>query len=114
MEPKLYNIGLDIGVGSVGWSVTDDNNNIIKRNGKNMWGAVIFDEAQTAKSTRTFRSSRRRIARRRERINILQSLMIDDIEKEYPNFLPMLREAAKTEEDKMFSEIILGKKHNLF
>ena len=31
---ETYNIGLDIGVGSVGWCVTDDNSNILKK-GKN-------------------------------------------------------------------------------
>lgn len=79
MKQKEYNVGLDIGVGSVGWCVTDDNNSIVKRNGKNMWGAAIFNEAQTAKETRTFRAARRRINRRKERINILQSLILDDM-----------------------------------
>ena len=114
MEQKNYNIGLDIGVASVGWCVTDEENNILKRNGKNMWGATIFDEAQTAKTRRTFRTARRRIERRKERINILQSLMINDVEKEYPNFLQMLRETSKTEEDKTISDKLLGTKYNLF
>ena len=83
---KKYNVGLDIGVGSVGWCVTDENGNMIKRNGKNMWGSRIFNEAKTAKETRIFRSNRRRIYRRKERINILQSLIYDDMEKENPNF----------------------------
>ena len=95
MEQRNYNIGLDIGVGSVGWCVTDENNTILKRNGKNMWGATIFEEAQTAKSTREYRGARRRLDRRRERINILQSLMKEDIEEDYPNFLPMLRDTWK-------------------
>ena len=109
-----YNIGLDIGVGSVGWCVTDENNNIIKRNGKNLWGSRIFEEAQTAQATRGFRSNRRRLNRRKERINILQSLIQNDLEKEYPNFLPMLRETSLVYEDKIISEQILGKKYNLF
>ena len=57
---KNYNIGLDIGVASVGWCVTDEESNILKRNGKNMWGSRIFDEANTAKNTRMFRANRRR------------------------------------------------------
>lgn len=114
MEQRNYNIGLDIGVGSVGWCVTDENNTILKRNGKNMWGATIFEEAQTAKSTREYRGARRRLDRRRERINILQSLIKEDIEEDYPNFLPMLRETSKIEADKTISESILGKKYNLF
>lgn len=111
---KKYDIGLDIGVGSVGWCVTDENNNIIKHNGKNMWGSRIFDEASTAKERRTFRTAKRRLNRRKERINILQSLMIDDMEKEYPNFFQILRETANNYEEKTISESILGIKYNFF
>ena len=110
---KEYNIGLDIGTNSVGWAVTDLDNNILKHNSKNMWGARLFEEGKTAAETRSFRGARRRIERRRERINILQSLMLDDVEKEYPNFFPMLRETSKIKEEKN-AEAINGKKYNLF
>ena len=30
-KEKSYNIGLDIGVASVGWCVTDEENNILKK-----------------------------------------------------------------------------------
>lgn len=108
-----YNIGLDIGTNSVGWAVTDLDNNILKRGNKNMWGARLFDEGSTAMQTRTFRGTRRRIERRRERINILQSLLLDDIEKEYPNFFPMLRESSRIESEKT-QDRVNGKKYNLF
>ena len=111
---KKYNIGLDIGVGSVGWCVTDENSNMLKRNGKNMWGSRIFNEAEPAKNTRIFRSNRRRLGRRRERINILQSLIQDDMEKEFPNFFQLLKESSLDFEDKIESKNILGKKYNLF
>ena len=54
-----YYLGLDIGTESVGYAVTDENYNILKFNGKNMWGSRLFDEAQTAAERRTFRSGRR-------------------------------------------------------
>ena len=111
---KKYNIGLDIGVGSVGWCVTDDNGNILKKNGKNMWGSRIFNEAKTAQETRSFRSNRRRISRRKERINILQSLVHEDMEKDYPNFFELLKESSLNFDDKIKSNNILGKKYNLF
>ncbi len=79
-----------------------------------MWGSRIFKEAQTAEKRRGFRGTRRRIDRRRERINMLQSLIIEDMEKQYPNFFPMLRETSFDYEDKNISEKILGKKYNLF
>ena len=109
-----YNIGLDIGTNSVGWAVTDLNNNLIKYKNKNMWGARLFEEGETTANTRTMRESRRRLNRRKERINILQSLMLDDLEKEYPNFLAMLRESYKTKEEKECNSSIKNKKYNLF
>lgn len=108
-----YNIGLDIGTNSVGWAVTDLENNILKYKNKNMWGARLFNEGNTAAQTRNFRGTRRRIERRKERINILQSLLLDDMEKEYSNFFPMLRESSKVESEKN-QEKINGKKYNLF
>lgn len=100
---KEYNIGLDIGVGSVGWCVTDTEGNLLKNGNRNLWGSRIFTEAQTAEKTRNFRSSRRRTQRRKERINILQSLLKDDIDQEYPNFLPLLRESSLDFEDKILA-----------
>lgn len=108
-----YNIGLDIGTNSVGWAVTDFDNNILKHGNKNMWGARLFNEGDTAEQTRTFRGTRRRIERRKERINILQSLLLSDMEREYPNFFPMLRETSKVKEEKK-EESLNGKKYNLF
>ena len=51
-------------MGSIGWCVTDDENNILKRKNKNMWGSRIFNEASTAADRRGFRSTRRRLERR--------------------------------------------------
>ena len=82
-----YNIGLDIGVGSVGWAVTDFDNNLLKYKGKNMWGARLFNEAQTAKDTRVLRCSRRRLERRRQRIKYLQDIFSPEIEKKIQAFL---------------------------
>lgn len=109
-----YNIGLDIGVGSVGWCVTDKDSDILKRNGKNMWGSRIFNEAETAANRRSYRSSKRRLRRRKERINILQSLIQDDMDKEYPNFFQMLKESSSIPKDKLISSPINGIKYNLF
>ena len=111
---KNYNIGLDIGVASVGWCVTDFDNNIIKKGNKNMWGSRIFEEAQTAANRRNFRSSKRRLLRRKERINMLQSIINEDMEKEYPNFFPMLKESSLDWEEKNIAGVIDGKKYNLF
>lgn len=109
---KEYNIGLDIGVASVGWAITDENGELVKRQNKNLWGSRIFSEANVAKSTRLFRSTRRRITRRKERINMLQSLLQDDMEKYYPNFFQRLRNSALVYSDKDTN--IFNSNYNLF
>lgn len=109
-----YNIGLDIGVASVGVAVTDEENNLLKRNNKNMWLSRIFTEAKPAKDRRMLRGARRRIDRKRERINILKSLIQEDMEKEYPNFFQMLKESSLIGEEKIASEKVLGIKYNIF
>lgn len=69
---KDYYVGLDIGTSSVGWAVTDESYNVLKFNSKKMWGVRLFDEAKVAEERRTFRGARRRLDRKKERINLLQ------------------------------------------
>lgn len=51
-----YNVGLDIGVGSVGWSVVDDQNRLMRKKGKNLIGVRLFEPADTAAQRRTYRT----------------------------------------------------------
>lgn len=110
---KKYNIGLDIGTTSVGWSVTDENNNLLKYKKKNMWGVRLFEEAQTAQNRRINRSTRRRLQRRRQRIELLQMLMSGDVEKKDRNFYKRLRESFLYIEDREDninkSNLLIGK-----
>ena len=39
---KDYFLGLDMGSGSVGWAVTDDQYHILRAHGKAMWGSRLF------------------------------------------------------------------------
>ena len=75
MEKKKYLLGLDLGTNSVGFCLCDENSKIVKKNGKYLWGVRLFEEASSAKDRRTFRSSRRRLLRRNQRIKWLQELM---------------------------------------
>ena len=61
MAQKYY-VGLDMGTASVGYAVTDDKYNIIKRHGKALWGVNLFKTADTAEERRVFRTARRRNA----------------------------------------------------
>ena len=45
---KDYFLGLDMGSGSVGWAVTDDQYRVLRAHGKAMWGTRLFESANTA------------------------------------------------------------------
>lgn len=98
-----YYIGLDIGTDSCGWATSDQNYNIIKKNGKHLWGVRLFDCAETAQERRTFRCNRRRLERRRERIELLQSLFAEEISKIDSEFFLRLNESALYDGDKTVS-----------
>ena len=110
LKNKKYNIGLDIGVTSVGWSVTDMENNLLKHNSKNMWGVRLFDEAQKADVRRKARTARRRLRRRKERIKILNNLLYEDIVSTDPDFFVKLKESNLIYNDKTLRD----SKYNLF
>ena len=93
MTKQPYSIGLDIGTNSVGWAVINEDFSLCKYKHQNMWGAHLFDEAQKAATRRSFRSSRRRLARRKRRITLLQQIFNDEIQKVDPHFYLRLSES---------------------
>lgn len=99
-EIKKIFIGLDMGTNSVGWTATDENYEVIKKNGKALWGIRLFDEAQTAEDRRMHRIARRRIERRSRRIDLLQELFAQEICQKDPGFYERLNESGLHEEDK--------------
>ena len=54
-----YYLGLDVGSASVGWAVSDENYNLCKFKGKDMWGIRLFETAKTAAERRSKRANRR-------------------------------------------------------
>ena len=108
---KKYNIGLDIGTTSVGWAVVEsDNQKIMRKGNKALWGVRLFDEAVKAESRRNFRSARRRYDRRRERIKLLQEEFKSEMNKVDPNFFTKLKESKYVEKDIINKTIILNQK----
>ncbi|GEN56193.1 CRISPR-associated endonuclease Cas9 [Halolactibacillus alkaliphilus] len=109
---KQYSIGLDIGTNSVGWAVTSDNHDLIRRrmkiNGdydkgsmkKNFWGVRLFDEGVTAEERRVTRTTRRRLRRRKNRLHYLQSFFMDEMKKVDENFFYRLTESFIVPMDK--------------
>lgn len=92
---KLYNIGLDIGTNSVGFAVTDLNGKLVKVKGKNFWGVRLFEEGKTAALRRQYRSTRRRLQRRKLRIKILQEIFADEINNVDPDFYKKLNQSFR-------------------
>ncbi|HHX68352.1 MAG TPA: type II CRISPR RNA-guided endonuclease Cas9 [Gallicola sp.] len=97
---EKYSIGLDLGTNSVGWAVADNNNNLLKFRGKNMFGVRLFDDAKTAAERRGFRSVRRRLARRKERIRLLREIFEPEITKVDSDFYLRLNESFLHQEDR--------------
>jgi CRISPR-associated endonuclease Csn1 len=96
-----YIIGLDIGVGSVGWAVINENYELLKNgNQKHLWGYDIFDKAETAKERRVYRGTRRRLSRKKIRIKLLQDLTQDMIAGVDPLFFKKLKYSYLVDEDK--------------
>lgn len=100
MAEKIYTLGLDIGTNSVGWCVVDQFNNIVKKLGHSLWGVRMFDESEAAATRRKNRTARRRLARRRVRINLLQELFAPEINKIDPTFFQRLDDSFYRLEDK--------------
>ncbi len=100
-----YFLGLDIGTDSVGWAVTDPEYHILRRKGKSLWGVRLFDAANTAAERRAFRTNRRRLQRRRQRIRLLQELFAEEMAKVDPGFFQRLSDSAFWQEDKQEQQI---------
>lgn len=89
-EKSTYQIGLDLGVGSIGWAVVDENNKLVRRRGQNLWGVRLFDEAKAAKERRLFRRQRRTINKRTWRLNLLKNELRSYVLKEDSKFFERL------------------------
>lgn len=94
---KFY-LGMDIGTESVGMACTDENYKLLRAKGKDLWAVRLFDEAKSAADRRTKRAARRRLARRSQRIDLLQEVFAPFMEDE--TFFLRLNNSAFYSEDK--------------
>lgn len=99
---KVYNIGLDIGTNSVGYAMTDEKGRLLRFHKRPTYGSVLFEEAQTAKDRRVSRSTRRRLARRHNRVKLLQMLVEPDVCAVDPEFFLRLNESFLWAEDSKY------------
>ncbi len=96
---KNYFVGLDIGTDSVGYAVADTSYALCKFHGEPMWGVTLFDEASGSDERRAFRTARRRLDRRQQRVRLLGELFAADISKVDPSFFIRLRESSLLAQD---------------
>ena len=101
---EVYNIGLDIGTSSVGYAMTDEKGRLLRFHKRPTYGSVLFEEAQTAKERRVNRSTRRRLARRRKRIKLLQALVAPDVCAADPAFFLRMNESFLWAEDSKYEK----------
>ncbi|WP_461812860.1 type II CRISPR RNA-guided endonuclease Cas9, partial [Faecalimonas sp.] len=99
MEQKYF-LGLDMGTGSLGWAVTNEKYEVLRKHGKALWGVRLFESANTAEERRGFRTARRRLDRRNWRLQILQELFAEEITKVDPGFYLRMKESKYYPEDK--------------
>lgn len=99
MESRHYYLGLDIGTDSVGYAAADSRYKLCKFKGEPVWGATLFDAAELAEERRTARTGRRRLDRRKQRIQLLEELFAPEIGKLDSNFFIRRRESALFVED---------------
>ena len=94
-----YYLGLDIGTNSVGYAVTDPQYKILKYHGEPMWGSHVFEEGSQCAERRGFRTARRRLNRRQQRVRLVQEIFAHEIEKVDTRFFLRLKESALYRED---------------
>lgn len=97
---QQYYLGLDMGTNSVGWAVTDENYQLLRAKGKDLWGVRMFEIALSSADRRAHRVSRRRLQRQRVKIGLLKDYFHDAVCREDPSFFIRLENSKYHLEDK--------------
>ena len=98
--PKKYYLGVDIGTDSVGYASTKEDYTLCKYKGEPVWGVVTFDAAEDSADRRAFRTARRRIDRRQQRVSLINDLFAKEITSIDPQFFIRRKESALFAEDR--------------
>ena len=99
-ENCSWYLGLDMDKTAVGWAVTDESYNLLRRKGKDLWGIRTFEEADTAADRRMARQNRRSLDREKARCRILRSYFADAVSEKDPGFFTRLDNSFFVMEDK--------------
>lgn len=109
MYKKDYTVGLDIGSTSVGFAAIDDDYQPIRLKGKRAIGVRLFEEGKTAAERRNFRTTRRRLNRRKWRLSLLEEIFDPYMAKVDPTFFARLKQSnlSPKDENKKFTGPLL-------
>lgn len=107
---KTYYLGLDIGTDSVGYAASNENYEPIKFRGEPVWGVTTFEAAMLAEERRINRTSRRRLDRRQQRVQLVNEIFQREICKIDPLFFIRRKESALFAEDSRYGVSLLGDK----
>lgn len=109
MYNKEYSIGLDIGATSVGFSAIGKDYKPIRLKGKTVIGANLFKEGETAAERRSYRTTRRRLKRRKWRLALLEEIFDPYMAEVDPTFFARLKESNLSPKDsqKQFTNSLL-------
>lgn len=99
MKNKKYYLGLDVGTNSVGYAVTDTDYKLLRFRGEPMWGSHIFEDGSQCAERRGFRTGRRRLDRRQQRVRLVQEIFAKEVAKIDERFFIRLKESALYRED---------------
>lgn len=103
---RTWYLGLDIGTNSVGFCASNSQYDILTKGNHLQCGARLFEDASDASNRRLKRSMRRRLARRKVRLQLLRDLFAPAIDD---NFFLSMDESKLLTEDKKG-----GVKYSLF
>lgn len=99
-EKKNYYLGLDIGTNSVGAAAADENYDPMKHKGEPIWVSHLFDEGKQCSERRGFRTARRRLDRRQQRVQLIDEIFAPEVAKVDEGFYIRKQESALWREDK--------------
>ncbi|GGG40732.1 type II CRISPR RNA-guided endonuclease Cas9 [Lactobacillus apis] len=95
-----YILGFDIGTNSCGWAAADKKNNLLKLRGKTAIGSHLFEEGHSAADRRGFRTTRRRLKRRKWRLGLLEEIFAEPMAEVDPSFFVRLHQSWVSPLDK--------------
>ena len=109
-KQRTYYIGLDIGTDSVGAAAIDERYRPLKYKGEPIMVSHLFDAANQCQERRSFRTARRRLDRRQQRVFLTDEIFAPEILKIDPDFYIRKKESRLYQEDKS----IVGEKGIFF